>query len=255
MIEIKSDGEIRIMRAGGKILAQILAELIQKSKPNVNLLEIEDLANLLCRKWQVEPSFKKVPGYKYTTCLCVNEAVVHGIPKNYRLKNGDILGIDVGIFYRGFHLDAAQSILIGKGSKTDFEDKRRFLEIGKRALKEAIMAAKVGNYVGNISYAIQKNIEGAGYSVVRSLTGHGVGRKLHEDPSIPGFLRGEIEKTLPLQSGMTLAIEVIYNQGKSAVEYANNDGWTIKTKDNSPAGLFEDTVVISSKGPIVLTKM
>lgn len=255
MISLKNNNEVKIMRAGGKILAQILAELIKKSKPGVSLLEIEDLANFLCRKWKVEPSFKKVPGYKHVTCLCVNEEVVHGIPKNYILKNGDILGIDVGVFYRGFHLDAAQSILVGKGNKTDSEDKRRFLEIGKRALKEAIMATKAGNYVGDISYAIQKNIEGAGYSVVRSLTGHGVGKKLHEEPSIPGFLGGEIEKTPPLQSGMTLAIEVIYNQGKPSVEYANNDGWTIKTKDNSLAGLFEDTIVIGDKGPIVLTKM
>ena len=182
------------------------------------------------------------------------QRLTEDIAVNYGPK-GDVVGIDCGVFYKGFHTDMAQTIRINdKGLRMKEDKTDRFLEIGKRALMEAIKAARVGNRVGDISKTIQEIIEGAGYSVVRSLVGHGVGRDLHEEPEVPGFLRGKIENTPLLCEGMTIAIEAIYNMGKKDVAYSNTDGWTIKTKDNSSSGLFERTVVVTNSGSVVLTQ-
>jgi methionyl aminopeptidase len=261
MINIKNRDEISIMKDGGRILAEALKEVLSKAKPGISELELDILAEKLIREKEGEPGFKRVRGYRHSICVSTNEVVVHGIPTKYKLKEGDIVGIDCGVYYKGFNTDAAHTMKVQSSSRFNRDKVQsldkvdRFLETGKKALEEAIKQAKPGNRVGHISKTIQNVIEGQGFSVVRSLVGHGVGRQLHEEPEVPGFLATKIENTPLLKSGMTIAIEVIYNMGKPDVSYSSNDGWTIKSQDNSMSGLFERTVVISKDGPIVLTQI
>ncbi len=256
MIHIKTEKELAIMAAGGNILADVLFEVLKHAKPGVSELELDAMAEKLIREKGAEPGFKKVPGYKHTICVSTNDVVVHGIPTGYRLKEGDVLGIDCGVYYEGFHTDAAHTVRIqnSKFKSQNYDKIDKFLKTGKRALEEAIKQATVGNHIGDISKTIQGIVEANGYSVVRSLIGHGVGRELHEEPEVPGFLTRTIEKTPELTLGMTIAIEVIYNMGKKDVVYANRDGWTIKTADGSIAGLFERTVAIAKECPVILTQ-
>lgn len=247
MIPIKTRGEIERMREGGRKLAGVLDQVLRAVKPGVTLKELNQLAGSLIEKRGGKPSFKMVKGYNWATCININQGVVHGVPGNYRLRNGDLVSIDIGMFYKGLHTDIARTIPVQ--TKNDI-----FLKTGEKALKKAIKATKPGNRVGHISKAIEKEIKKAGFSPVKALTGHGVGKKLHEDPRIPCFLKGKIERTSELAPGMTLAIEVIYTQGKPDVVLAS-DGWTVKTADRSPAGLFEDTIVVTAKGGRVLTKL
>ena len=257
MIDLKTKEELGIMRVGGKILAEVLKEVIKNVRVGISELELDQLAEKLILKKGAEPGFKKVDGYKHTICISTNDTVVHGIPTDYRLKEGDVVGIDCGVYYKGFHTDAAHTVRVAKSEKRKAKSRDeidRFLATGEKAMWEGIKAAKLGNRVGNISKTIQSLVEKQGYSVVRSLIGHGVGKSLHEEPEVPGFLSEPVLKTPLLQQGMTIAIEVIYNMGKSDVIYSNSDGWTIKTKDGSLSGLFERTIVITNEGPIVLTK-
>jgi methionyl aminopeptidase len=251
MIKIKTPQEIKIMQTGGQMLAEALREVCAHIKPGASELELDAMADKLIKEKGGEPGFKKIEGYHHATCISTNEVVVHGIPTPYKLKEGDIIGIDCGVFYKGFHTDMSETVRVG-GQKSDAVDK--FLKVGKQALEAGIKQAKVRNRVGNISKAIQDIVElQNGYSVVRSLVGHGVGKELHEDPEVPGYLMGKIEKTPELKEGMVIAIEVIYNMGGPELILANNDGWTLKTKDNSLAGLFERTIAITKKGPQILT--
>lgn len=256
MIHLKTKEEIEIMKKGGKILAETLREVMENIRVGVSELDLDRLAEKLIIQKGGEPGFKKVEGYRHTICISTNDTVVHGIPTNYKLKTGDKVGIDCGVFYKGFHTDMAQSaIVLGESlNKKYFEDINRFLETGEKAMWAGIRAAKFGRRIGDISKAIQGIVEGQGYSVVRSLIGHGVGRDLHEEPEIPGFLDCPIVKTPLLKEGMVLAIEVIYNMGKKGVVYSNSDGWTIKTEDGSLSGLFERTIAISRKKTDVLTQ-
>lgn len=249
MIRIKNDKEIEIMARGGKILAEVLFETLSHVKPGVSELDLDKIAEELIIKKGGEPGFKRVEGYKHTVCMSINDVVVHGIPTNYKIKEGDIVGIDCGVFYKGFNTDMAETVAVGK---VDAEV-QKFLEIGKKAMTAGIKQAKAGNHVGDISKVIQDMVEGNGYCVVESLVGHGVGRELHEDPEIPGFLIDDIKDTPQLREGMTIAVEVIYNMGRKDVVYSGGDGWTIKTADGSLAGLFERTIVITEKEPVVLT--
>ncbi len=251
MINLKTQKEIDSMAKGGKILADVLFEVVEQVKPGISELEIEEMAALLIKKYGGKPAFQRVRGYKYATCISTNSAVVHGIPTPYRFQEGDVVGVDCGVYLEGFNTDMAQTVRVATRKKDDVD---MFLETGKKALEEAIKVAKIGNRIGHISQTIQKIVEGRGYSVVRSLIGHGVGKMLHEEPEVPGYLAKKIENTPLLVEGMTIAIEVIYNMGKPEVVYANNDGWTIKTKDDSLSGVFERTVAITSHGTVVLTK-
>ena len=254
MIDLKTKEEIAIMRKGGKILAEALTEVLDYAKPGISELELDELAEKLILENGAEPGFKRVEGYRHTICVSTNSVVVHGVPTNYKLKEGDVIGIDCGVYYKGFHTDMAETVRIkDEGLRMKEDDVDRFLETGKRALQKGLEAAKFGNRIGDISRAIQDIVEGGGYSVVRSLIGHGVGRELHEDPEVPGFLDKSIEKTPKLTDGMTIAIEVIYNMGKSDVVYSNRDGWTISSKDGSISGLFERSVAITKAGTIILT--
>lgn len=258
MIDYKTPEEIKVMKQGGKILADVLFEVLKNVKPGVTELEIDVLADRLITKKGAEPAFKKVKGYKHATCISTNDVVVHGIPTDRKFAEGDIVGIDCGVFYKGFNTDMSETRRVSAKSlklkAQNSEEIDKFLETGKRALEEAIKIAVPGNRIGQISKTIQDIVEGGGYSVVRSLIGHGVGKKLHEEPEIPGFLNKKIEKTPMLKEGMTIAIEVIYNMRNHEVSYSNRDGWTIVTSDGSMSGLFERTIAITDKGNIVLTK-
>jgi len=257
MTNLKTKDEIEIMRTGGKILAEVLREVLNHAKTGISELELDQLAERLILKKDAEPAFRKIENYKHAICISTNDVVVHGVPTTYKLKEGDIVGIDCGVFYKGFYTDMAETLRVKsqisnlKSQKEDEID--RFLQAGERAMWEGIKVAKFGNRIGDISKAIQEAIEGQGYSVVRSLIGHGVGRELHEEPEVPGFLDIDISKTPVLKAGMTIAIEVIYNMGKSEVIYSNTDGWTIKTKDGSLSGLFERTIALTKGGTVVLT--
>lgn len=250
MIDIKTPEEIEIMKIGGKMLADTLFETLQNVKPGMTEIEVDEMADRLIVEKGGEAAFKKVKGYHHATCISTNNVVVHGIPTDYKFKEGDVLGVDCGVFYKGFYTDMAHSIIVGGKKESGV---KKFLDIGEKALNAGIGAAIGGNRIGNISKTIQNIVEGGGYSVVRSLIGHGVGRALHEEPEVPGYLNKKIEKTPLLRPGMTIAIEVIYNMGGFEVSYIKDDGWTIATSDGSTSGLFERTIAIRDKKPLILT--
>ncbi|MDO8639874.1 MAG: type I methionyl aminopeptidase [bacterium] len=255
MISLKTQDEIRIMSEGGKILAEVLAKLVDLVKPGMSEIELDGIAEKLILEKGAEPAFKRVTGYHHTLCVSTNDVVVHGIPSDYKFKEGDIIGIDCGVYYKGFNTDMAETIKIRNPKSEIRKDEiDRFLETGKRALEEAIKIAKIGNRIGDISKTIQDIVEPAGYSVVRTLVGHGVGKSLHEEPEVPGFLSGNKDQTLLLAEGLTIAIEVIYNMGKSEVTGVKENNWTIKTRDGSLSSTFEKTIAITKNGPLVITK-
>ncbi len=251
MISLKSPEEIAIMREGGQKLGKILEELLDFSQPGVTLNQIESEANRLIFLSGGTASFKTVADYRWATCLCVNDGIVHGIPTDYMLLDGDNLTIDIGLLYKGFHTDTAWAKIVGK--KHD-PGKEKFLKTGEDTLWKAIEQAKIGNHIGDISQVIQTGVEGVGFSVVKSLVGHGVGRELHEEPQVPGYTRGKIENTPELIEGMVIAIEIIYAMGRGEAVYAGDDGWTISTRDGSLAAVFEQTLAIQPGGPSVLTR-
>jgi methionyl aminopeptidase len=249
MIPLKSDSEIQIMAEGGAKLARVKKALGEAVKEGVKASEIEELAVSLIKKEGAEASFKKVPGYNWATCVNVNAGLVHGIPgSDVIFKKNDIVSIDVGIYYKGFHTDT--SISIGVEASPEI---RKFLNIGREALAKAIKAVKAGGYIYDISKAIEDTIETAGYTTIKALVGHGVGKELHEEPQIPCFLPGRREESPKIVSGMVLAIEVMYALDSDKVEVLD-DGWTIAMRDGKISGLFEDTVAVTEKGQLVLTR-
>lgn len=242
----KTDKEVDIMKTSGKIAAEALKKVLINVREGITLRELDSIAEKEIRASGATPSFMTVDNYKWTICTTVNEAVVHGIPGDRKLKDGDILGVDIGALYNGFHSDLAITVPVGKVALST----QKFLKLGAQVLGDAIKEAKVGRKIGDISHTIQKGIESQSYSIVKSLTGHGVGRSLHEDPMIPGFGKAQTGPTL--KQNMTIAIEIIYAQGSGEVELESNN-WTITTKDKSLGGLFEQTVLVDKGGPIVLT--
>lgn len=244
--QFKTEEEIKLMKISGKICSEIFKKVLENVKEGVSCSFLNKIAQEELQKKGAAASFMKVEGYKWAICTTVNDQVVHGIPNGRILKKGDILGIDFGVFYKGYHSDMAITVPVGEITK----DIKIFLETGTNALKEAIKKAKVQSRIGDISATIQKEIETAGYSPVKSLTGHGIGRRLHEDPQIPGF--GEFGTGPEILENMTLAIEVIYTQGSPEVKL-EKDNWTIASADGSLGGLFEQTVAVTKNGPIVLT--
>ena len=243
---LKTEKEIAKMRKAGRIAALAMKEVEKMIKPGITTFEVDNLVEAVFKREGAESAFKRVEGYSFSICSTPDDWVVHGLPDNKPLAEGQIVGIDLGCYIDGFNSDMADTFPVGKVSKKVTE----FLETGKRALKEAIKEVKVGNRIGDISNKIQTMVESKGSSVVKEFVGHGIGEKLHEEPWIPGF--GDKATGEKLQEGLVIAVEVIYNQGKRAVEMLP-DGWTIVTKDGSLAGLFERTVAATSKGPVVLT--
>ena len=262
MIDIKTKEEIEKMTEGGRILAQVLAEVLRNVRVGVSEIELDKLAEEEILRRGAKPAFKKVKNYTNAICVSTNNAVVHGIPTKYKFKEGDLAGIDCGVYFKGLNTDMAETLrvknqkskkVIPSVSKNQKDEIDKFLETGERALNEAIKVARAGNRVGHISKTIQDIVEGSGYSVVRNLVGHGIGKKLHEEPEVPGFLDTDINRTPTLKAGMTIAIEVIYNMGGSDV-FLSKDGWTIKTRDKSLSGVFERTIAITQNEPLILTK-
>ena len=248
-IKIKTEDEIKLMSEGGKKLGRIKKKLSKLIAEGVSAKEIEDLAVSLIEKTGGKASFKMVPRYRWATCVNVNQGVVHGIPRREIVfKKGDIVSVDTGLFYKGFHTDTSFTVGVDVDSKT-----KKFLEIGKGVLKKAISKARVGNRVFDISKIIQDTLEANTLFPIRALVGHGVGKDLHEPPQIPCFITGKKEETPEIQKGAVLAIEIMYTEGKPDV-VVGGDGWTIETKDGKIAGLFEETDSVTGNGPLVLTE-
>ena len=235
------------MQEAADILSLILQEVAATAQEGVNLLELEELADTLCTQYKVKPAFKKYQGYPSSVCLGLNDIVVHGIPFDYELVDGDILSIDMGVKHRGVFSDCAVTVMIGDVSP----EARKFVETTKQAVLNAIAQAKPGNTIGDIGNAIQTTVEKEGYSPVEEMVGHGIGYELHEMPYIPGIgKKGEGEK---LYKGQTIAIEAIINQGSREIFISAEDGWTSFTKDGMLSALFEHTVVVDDN-PRILTK-
>lgn len=237
--------ELSLMRESGRIAAKALKQSMQTSKANVSGFEVDEVVRKEIYKLGGDLSYKTVPGYKYATCITVNEQVVHGIPTDRKFVTGDLVSVDLAVVYKGWHTDCAWTKLLGKDP-----EKERFLQAGEKALWDGIENAVEGRRIGDISSAIQSRIEGEGYSVVKSLVGHGIGRNLHEDPQIPGY--GKAGTGMILKKGMSLAIEVIYTKGRDEV-VLDKDEWTYKTADGSWGGLFEMTVIVGKEKAEVLT--
>jgi len=248
MVFIKTEKEIEIMRQGGKILAKILDELEKKIKPGTNTFFLNEFAENLAARFGAKPSFKGYKNYPASLCVSVNSEVVHGLPKQKILKEGDIVGLDFGLFYKGYYTDMAKTVGVGKISSLA----KRLIFVTKKALDLGIAQVRPGNHVGDISFAIQNYVESNGFSVVRDLVGHGVGRKVHEPPQVPNF--GEKGKGIKLEKGMTLAIEPMVNAGKPEVRLLP-DGWTFVTCDGSLSCHFEHTVAVTNDGNEILTKI
>ena len=250
--------KIASMSHAGKILGEVLSELTKFVRPGITELDIDEMAEKLIVEKGGEPGFKKVPGYKHTICISVNDVVVHGIPTKREIKEGDVVGIDCGVFYKGYHTDMAETVRVSNSklkTQNSKDEVDRFLAAGKKACFDGIRQAKAGNRVGHISQAMQKAVEGGGFSVVRNLVGHGVGKSLHEAPEIPGYLGQRIGETPLLSEGQTIAIEIIYNMGKAGVVYSGEDDWTIVSEDGSLSGLFERTVLVTKMGPELITRL
>lgn len=256
MIYIKTPKEISLMREGGKILGQILEELGQAVKPGIKTIELDMLAEELVFKYGAKASFKGYKpsfnsengGYPASVCVSVNEEVVHGIPGNRVLREGDIVSLDMGVLYKGYFTDAA--ITIGAGKISSIAQK--LIDVTKKSLELGIAEVKAGNHLGDIGFAVQNYAEQNGFSVVRDLVGHGVGKLIHEEPEIPNY--GKRGKGLEMKEGMTLALEPMINIGDWRVKVMP-DTWTFVTLDKSLSAHFEDTVAVTKNGAEVLTKL
>ena len=249
-ITFKTKKELLIIQDGGKKLKEIKEILFLMIKEGISAADLDIRAQYLIRKAGGYPSFKTVPGYNWSICVNVNEGVVHGVPKrNVVFKDGDIVSVDIGFLYKGFHTDTSFSCVVGNGD----ESTRFFLEAGRKALKRAVDECYPGNRIYDISKAIESELEISGLRPTTHLTGHGIGRNLHEEPMIPCFVGSRQRDDTPeIKAGMALALEVIYLSGEDKL-LTGEDGWTISTADGKIAGLFEDTLIVTPKGPLVVT--
>ena len=250
MIQLKSAREIDIMAQGGRILAETIATLSQCVRPGMSTHDLDAAAEKFIRSHTgATPAFKGLYGFPGSICTSINDEIVHGIPSRRRLlKEGDILSIDVGVGYKGFFTDSAVTVPVGNVD----EKTRRLLNVTAQALAAGIEAAHVGNHIGDIGAAVQGVVEGAGFSVVRDLVGHGIGVEFHEEPQVPNY--GKPKRREKLVPGLTLAIEPMVNAGGPATRTLP-DRWTIVTADGSRSAHFEHTVAITENGPSVLTRI
>ena len=248
-ISIKTPEEQKIMEEGGKKLREVKIALKEATKIGVSAYEIDKLAEELIVKSGGKPSFKMVPDYAWSTCINVNDGVVHGIPhKSLIFKDGDLVSIDLGMFYNGFHTDTSISFALNPSKEVE-----KFLKAGKEAFQKSVSAVVPNNsYIYDISKAMENTLQKYDYSTVLDLTGHGIGKNLHENPYIPCYTSGLRIESTKIVPGMALAIEVMYAMGDSDL-IKENDGWTISTQDGKIAGLFEDTVLVTEKGYRIIT--
>lgn len=248
MITIKTEEQIEVMRQGGKILAKIMKELEDRVKPGVSTEALNKAASGLVFKYGAEPSFKGYDNFPAVLCTSVNEEVVHVPPSSRVLEEGDIVVLDLGIKYKGFHSDTASTIAVGE--KVDAEV-LRLIKATKKALKRGVKKSREGNTFGDIGNTIQRYIESQGFNVVKDLCGHGIGKELHEDPQILNYGKRKTGPTI--KKGMVFCIEPITAIGSGMVEKMKNDGY--KTKDNSMSAHFEHTIAITNKGTEILTEL
>jgi methionyl aminopeptidase len=246
MIIRKSPAEIDTMARAGDVVAGTLSLLEEHLQPGITTAELDALAEEFIRSHRGVPTFKGYRGYPAATCLSPNSMVVHGIPGKVKLQDGDILSVDVGVTLDGFVADSAWTYAVGQID----DEVQRLLDVCEAALEAGIAEARAGNQVGDISAAVQKVTEAAGFSVIRSLVGHGVGRSMHEDPQVPNFVSSY--RGPELREGMTIAIEPMITAGGPDV-YVHDDEWSISTSDESLAAHFEHTVAVTAAGPRVLT--
>ncbi len=246
LIKIKSGEEIELMRLAGRLTGEVLAEVGKSLKPGQTTREIDALAERLMREKGGEPVFLGYRGYRHATCLSVNNEIVHGIPGERVVKDGDIVSVDVGVRVQGYCGDSAATFAVGKISAKA----EKLLRVGRESLRAAIRQARAGNHLGDISHAVEAYAEKNGFSVVRDLYGHGVGRDLHEDPLIPNW--GRAGEGVELKAGMTLAIEPMLNVGDWRIKTLP-DGWTVVTEDGSLSCHFEHTVLVTDGEPEILT--
>ena len=246
-ITIKNKAEIEKMKKAGYIAASVLEEIKKEIKPGMTTRQIDQMAEKIILGNSAECSFKGFGGYPAATCISINEEVVHGIPGNRTVKIGDLVGIDIGVYYLGFHADTAITIGIGQISK----EKQKLLDITLDSLNKGIAMVKPGIHLGDVQAVIQNTIESAGFGVIRDLSGHGIGTELQEPPSIPNF--GQKGTGLVLQEGMTIALEPMVSSGDYNVR-VKPDGWTVITADGSPSAHFEHTIAVTSIGAEILTK-
>ena len=248
-ITIKSAADIERMDVAGRIVEETLNLLAQSAEIGMTTAELDDLAVAFLKSRGAEASFLNYNGYPRSICTSVNEQVVHGIPGKYRLKDGDLLSLDVGAYIGGFHGDAARTVLIG----TVPEEAKTLVRVTKECFFEGIRFAKPGFRISDIAKAIQKHAESHGYGVVRELVGHGIGRRMHEDPEVPNFWDDtRFGRGVRLEAGMTIAIEPMINMGTARV-FQLDDGWTVVTADGKPSAHYENTVLITEGEPRLLT--
>ncbi len=248
MVILRLPEEIERARKSNRIVAEVLNRLRDKVKPGVRTKELDRLAVEVAEKRGAQPAFKGYNGYPYALCVSINEVVVHGMPSERILEEGDIIGLDFGVYYQGFFGDAAITLPLGKVT----DKALRLMRVTEESLYAGITQARVGNRLGDISAAVQDTVEAAGYSVVRDFVGHGIGKNLHEEPQIPNF--GKKGRGIELKSGMLLAIEPMVNEGDYKVQILP-DGWTAVTKDGSLSSHFEHSIAITDNGPEILSKL
>lgn len=247
-VTIKSEREIELMRESCRLLSIVHKEMEEAIKPGMSTMDIDILGDKTIRKLGCIPNFKNYNGYPASICTSVNDEVVHGIPSKHRiLQEGDIVSLDAGLIYKGYHSDAARTHGVG----TISPEAQKLIDITRQSFFEGIKMAKAGNYLYDISNAIDAYVSQFGYGIVRELVGHGIGTKLHEDPQIPNF--AQKKKGLKLRAGMTLAIEPMINMGRADVEWLDDD-WTVVTEDGSLSAHYENTILITESGePEILT--
>lgn len=239
------------MITGGRILSKILPEIRAACEVGKKTIEIDALATKLIKQNGGQISFSRVSGYSWATCISINEVIVHGVPSNTQLNRGDVLKLDIGVYYDGYHVDYGDTFVVGEEAdpKTQL-----FLDTGKKTLDTIINLSHEGQHIGVISDTIFRKIEGAGYKIVYELTGHTVGRELHEEPLIPGYLEKPVFKTPKLESGTAYALEIIYSIDDHNIEYCKSDGWSLCTTTGNLNACFENSVFIDGDNTIVLVK-
>jgi methionyl aminopeptidase len=248
MIQLKSQREIEIMAAGGRILGETVKLMEQSVKPGMTTAQLDTIAEDFIRSHPgAVPSFKGLYDFPASICSSINNEIVHGIPSKKRvLFEGDVVSIDVGVQYEGYHTDSATTVAVGKIS----EESERLLQVTREALDAGVRAARAGNHLGDIGAAVQEIVERAGFSVVRDLVGHGIGTGFHEEPQVPNY--GKSKRGIRLVPGLTIAIEPMVNVGKPGIR-TMPDKWTVVTLDGTRSAHFEHTIAVTENGPRVLT--
>lgn len=248
MVVKKTKEEINIMAEGGRILAEVLFRIGAKIMPGVSGKALDDFAESEILKAGAKPAFKGYRGYPATICFSVDDEVVHGIPDDDKLNEGQIVGVDMGLYYKGYYTDAAITFAVGKISKRAAD----LMAATEQALEAGINNCRAGNTIGDVASVIQETVESQGYSVVRDLVGHGVGKSIHEAPEVPNY--GKKSTGPKIETGMTLALEPMVNEGSFSV-LVDEDKWTVRTSDGKLSAHFEHTVAVTDDGPLILTKI